>query len=157
MTQHTWQKWVGTVGGTGYLPVAPGTWGTAAGILFLLPFYGWPGKQMLLGLIIATILSSIIGAKAAHDLSSEWGEDPKPFVLDEVAGLWLSMAGHAINAPNLILAFFLFRFFDIFKPLGIRKLENISKGWGVMLDDLAAGLCSNIALWAIGYFLGWSF
>ena len=54
MTQHTWQKWVGTVCGTGYLPIAPGTWGTAAGILVLLPFYGCSGGQMLYGLIIAT-------------------------------------------------------------------------------------------------------
>jgi phosphatidylglycerophosphatase A len=153
MTQHTWQKWVGTVGGTGYLPVAPGTWGTAAGILFLLPFYGSTGEQMLPGLIAASILSSIIGAKAAHDLSSEWGEDPKPFVLDEVAGLWVTMIGHTIHAPNLIIAFFLFRLFDIFKPLGIRRLENISGGWGVMLDDLAAGVCSNVVLWIIGYYL----
>jgi phosphatidylglycerophosphatase A len=153
MTQHTWQKWVGTVCGTGYLPIAPGTWGTAAGILVLLPFYSYSGGQMLYGLIIATVLANFIGAKAAHDLAPEWGEDPKPFVLDEVAGLWVTMIGHAINGQNLILAFFLFRFFDIFKPLGIRRLENISKGWGVMLDDLAAGLCANLALWAIGYYL----
>lgn len=148
MTRPTWQKWVGTVGGAGLLPIAPGTWGAAAGALFLLPFYGKTGPDMLLGLLIATALATLIGAKAAHDLAPEWGEDPKAFVLDEVAGQWVAMLGLAVTWQNLLVTFLLFRFFDIAKPLGIRRLEAVPKGWGVMLDDLAAGLAANAVMWA---------
>jgi len=130
----------------GFLPVAPGTWGTAAGVLALLPFLGWSGAQMLPGLAAATVVTSFLGAKAARDLAPDWGEDPKPFVLDEVAGLWVAMLGHAVDVPHLLAAFVLFRIFDIWKPLGIRRLEAVPHGWGVMLDDLAAGALSGVLL-----------
>lgn len=148
-TTRSWQKWVGSVGGAGFLPLAPGTWGAAAGALALLPFFGWSGGQMLLGLAVATLAATFIGAKAAHDLAPDWGEDPKPFVLDEVAGLWVAMLGHAVDVPHLLAAFVLFRIFDIWKPLGIRRLEAVPKGWGVMLDDLAAGAIANLGVWGV--------
>ena len=148
-TTRSWQKWAGSVGGVGFLPVAPGTWGSAAGVLALLPFLNCSGSQMLLGLTAATLAATFIGVKAARDLAPDWGEDPKPFVLDEVAGLWVAMLGHAVDAPHLLAAFVLFRIFDIWKPLGIRRLEAVPRGWGVMLDDLAAGAAANVLLWLI--------
>jgi len=144
---------VGSVGGAGFLPLAPGTWGAAAGALALLPFFGCSGGQMLPGLVLATLAATFIGAKAAHDLAPDWGEDPKPFVLDEVAGLWVAMLGHAVDAPHLLATFVLFRVFDIWKPLGIRRLEAVPKGWGVMLDDLAAGVAANLGVWGVAELL----
>jgi phosphatidylglycerophosphatase A len=151
-TTRLWQKWVGSVGGAGFLPVAPGTWGAAAGVVLLLPFLSCSGSQMLPGLAVATLLATFVGARAAHDLAPDWGEDPKPFVLDEVAGLWVAMLGWPITWPYLLAAFLLFRIFDIWKPLGIRRLEAVPNGWGVMLDDLAAGVASNVCIMLWYYF-----
>ncbi len=148
-TTRSWQKWAGSVGGVGFLPLAPGTWGAAAGVLALLPFLGCSGSQMLPGLATVTLAATFIGVKAARDLAPDWGEDPKPFVLDEVVGLWVAMLGHAADAPHLFAAFVLFRIFDIWKPLGIRRLEALPRGWGVMLDDVAAGAAANVLLWLI--------
>ena len=86
-TTRSWQKWAGSVGGVGFLPLAPGTWGAAAGVLALLPFLGCSGSQMLPGLATVTLAATFIGVKVARDLALDWGEDPKPFVLDEVVGL----------------------------------------------------------------------
>ena len=148
-TTRSWQKWAGSVGGVGFLPIAPGTWGTAAGVLVLLPFLHWSGGQLLPFLAIAAGFASWIGAKAARDLAPDWGEDPKQFVLDEVAGVWVAMLGHSVDLVHLFAAFVLFRVFDIWKPMGIRRLESVRHGWGVMLDDLAAGAVTNVILWLI--------
>lgn len=150
-TSRTWQKWVGAVGGAGFLPIAPGTWGAAAGAVMMLPFWGTQGSAMLSVLVPAIVIATLVGVKAAHDLQPDWGDDPKPFVLDEVAGMWVSMLFLTINWQNLLAAFLLFRIFDILKPLGIRRLEDAPNGWGVMLDDLAAGLATNLCIW------GWYF
>jgi phosphatidylglycerophosphatase A len=142
-----WQKILGSVCGAGFLPVAPGTWGAAAGLLLLLPFFGKNGVEFAPYLGAATLFFTFLGAKAAHDLAPEWGEDPKQFVLDEVIGLWMAMLFHPIDWPHLAAAFVLFRVFDIWKPLGIRRLEAVPNGWGVQLDDLAAGAVANLFLW----------
>ncbi len=142
-----WQSLLGTFFGAGLLPVAPGTWGAAAGALLLLPFLGKTGAEMLPGLAAASLFFTWLGAKAAHDLAPTWGEDPKPFVLDEVVGMWLAMLFHPVDWPHLAAGFILFRIVDIWKPLGIRRLEAVPRGWGVMLDDVAAGLAANVFLW----------
>ena len=67
-------------------------------------------------------------------------------VIDEMIGVWIALLGFALTPFNLIAAFILFRFFDIAKPLGIRQLENIKGGWGVMLDDVLAGVYANVVL-----------
>jgi phosphatidylglycerophosphatase A len=142
----SWQQWVGSVLGVGLLPLAPGTWGAAVGALALLPAWGWSGGQLLPALATVTALATWWGAKVAHDLEPTWGEDPKQFVLDETVGLWVTMLGVAVDGPRLVAAFVLFRVFDIWKPLGIRRLESVPRGWGVMLDDVAAGVAANVVL-----------
>lgn len=86
-------------------------------------------------------------------LEEEWGEDPSKVVIDETVGLWISMLFIPINTYTLILAFILFRFFDILKPLGIRKLDQLKNSWGVMLDDILAGVYANMVLQLIVYTL----
>ena len=144
---NNWQSLLGAFFGAGFLPVAPGTWGALAGAVLLLPFFGKTGPEMLPGLGLASLFFTWLGARAAHDLEPEWGEDPKQFVIDEVVGLWVAMLFHPVDWLHLAVAFALFRVFDIWKPLGIRRLEAVPKGWGVMLDDVAAGVAANVFLW----------
>jgi phosphatidylglycerophosphatase A len=73
-------------------------------------------------------------------------KDPSHIVIDEFAGLWLSLLIIPVTILNAILGFIFFRFFDIAKPFGIRKMERLKKGKGIMADDLLAGLYSNILL-----------
>jgi len=147
----TWSKLFATVGGAGWLPVAPGTWGAAVGVVSLLPFLNKTGMAMLPVLLPGAVALTWLGAIVAHRLAPEWGEDPKPFVMDEFVGLWVSLIGHVLNWQNLLVGFVLFRIFDILKPLGIRKLEDVPKGWGVMLDDVGAGIATNVLLWGLHF------
>ncbi len=100
----------------------------------------------LLGIVIATA----IGIPAATIVAEESGrEDPGHVVIDEVAGQWLTLVVCKPDWPHALLALALFRLFDITKPWPIRKLEALPGGWGIMLDDLAAGLFGLIVLLVI--------
>ncbi len=134
--------------GVGWLPVAPGTWGAAEAILLLVPFmwFNIPPSVFTLFLSLLIILFTWIGVKSVDYLQKEWGEDPKQVVIDEMIGVWIAILGLPLNGFNLIAAFILFRFFDIAKPLGVRQLESIEGGWGVMLDDVLAGVYANVVL-----------
>jgi phosphatidylglycerophosphatase A len=138
--------WIANVGGLGLLPLAPGTWGAAAGTLLLYPFVGCTGATMWPFLLPMTIVGTIGGAYIAHALEPTWGEDPKQFVFDELVGVWVAMLFVPVYATTLVASFVLFRVFDIWKPLGIRSFERYGRGWGVMLDDVAAGVAANVCL-----------
>ncbi|OWY19664.1 phosphatidylglycerophosphatase A [Sphingobacteriales bacterium UPWRP_1] len=138
--------WISSGLGIGRLPLAPGTWAAAAGVLPLwwaahLPAL-WRNTVLLLFIAIFTIL----GAKAAHFLASEWGKDPRQIVIDEIIGVWVALLGCSWQWQYLLAGFVLFRFFDIAKPLGIRKAEQLKNGWGVMADDLLAGVYANVLI-----------
>lgn len=146
--------------GSGKLPLAPGTWGAAVALLMIYPFAHWTilsHAQFTLFLSILIVFFTWIGVKACDVLEDEWGKDPKQVVIDEMIGVWIAILGHPLSHAQLdgtnrvhifsfIASFILFRFFDIAKPLGIRQLENIKGGWGVMLDDVLAGVYANIVL-----------
>jgi phosphatidylglycerophosphatase A len=146
-------KFMGSGFGAGWLPVAPGTWGATVAILPLF-FFTKIGPSVFssfhtvftLILTIFIVIFTWIGVKAADFLHDEWGDDPKQIVIDEMVGVWIAILGLSLTVPNLIIGFVLFRFFDIAKPLGIRQLEKIKGGWGVMLDDVLAGVYANIVL-----------
>ncbi len=87
-----------------------------------------------------------VGAAAAAEVEKEWGHDSNRVVIDEVQGMMTALFLLPANWQYLLAAFVLFRFFDIAKPLGIRRLEAVKGGWGVMLDDLMAGIVSNVIL-----------
>jgi phosphatidylglycerophosphatase A len=150
--KHSWKTWLAAGGGAGYLPFATGTWGSLVGLLPLLPFYGKNELSTHAALLCLVVIGLFIGTRVAAELEPEWGSDPKAFVWDEVIGQWLTMIGHAWNWQNMLIGFLLFRLFDILKPLGIRRLESLKHGWGVMLDDVAAGLVANGCLYLINYF-----
>lgn len=78
----------------------------------------------------------ILGVPRAEAL---WGKDPSPVVLDEMVGMWFALWAAPVEGEAWVIIFFLFRLFDITKPLGIRSVEKLPAGWGVMLDDILAG------------------
>jgi len=140
---------IGTGFGSGLLPFAPGTWGSLAA---LLPIFLVSGSAGITGLAVFTLTAGLLTLWTAPLLEEEWGKDPARLVMDEWAGqaltfLWiphlsLTAQGFTILAGGFIL----FRFFDILKPFGIKKLQNLPKGWGVLADDLLAGLYALICL-----------
>jgi phosphatidylglycerophosphatase A len=84
-----------------------------------------------------------------------WGKEPSRVVVDEMVGVWIPLL--AVSDGNIyyaLAAFILFRVFDIFKPLGIRKMEAIEGGWGIMLDDILAGMYSLLILCGIRWVVG---
>jgi len=103
----------------------------------------WSFQIGFLGMII---LTTIIGAIVTNQLEKEWGEDPSKVVIDEIIGVWITLLFVPLTWQNILIGFVLFRVFDIWKPLGIRSLEAIKNGWGVMLDDVLAGIYANIIL-----------
>lgn len=140
--------------GSGYSPVAPGTAGSILASLAIYLIYTQfdiSAQSVLIGLIIASILGTIIGVISCNILESEWGKDPSKVVLDEMVGIFISLLFIPISATTVLLSLILFRVFDIWKPLGIRQLESIEGGVGVMADDVLAGVYANIVLQIILY------
>ncbi len=121
-------------------------------ILFLIKWQQPELEYFTWGLLLATIIFTLLGVWSTNELESEWGKDPSKVVVDELIGVWIAVLWIPVETHWLILGFILFRFFDIAKPLGIRRLENIKGGWGVMLDDVGAGIYANIVLQIIVYF-----
>lgn len=125
--------------GAGYLPKAPGTWGS----LGALPF-AWliVDRGGVLALSIAIIIVFIAGIWASKDFMARTGaHDPGAIVIDEVAGQWIVLLAVPLDPVAYFIAFVLFRLFDIFKPWPISWADRRIEGaWGVMLDDVLAGL-----------------
>lgn len=139
---------IGTGFGSGFSPVAPGTAGAllAFGVWYALSFL--VSASVLLWLTVVLALAfTVAGVWAANRLEQAWGEDPSRVVVDEMVGCWITLlaapAGHLWYG---LAAFGLFRLFDIWKPLGIRRMENLPGGIGVMMDDVLSGVYGFIVL-----------
>jgi phosphatidylglycerophosphatase A len=138
---------------TGYLPKAPGTWGTlvALPLHFLLIQLSPAGYA--LSLVIFIILAILIAGSAEKIVDRK---DPGIIVIDEIAGMLVAMIGAPNNPWIWLLAFLLFRFFDILKPFPISWVDRrVQGGVGIVLDDLLAGLYTLIIIQALGLLLGW--
>jgi len=96
--------------------------------------------------IAATILITAIGIWASGEVEKDWGKDSSKVVIDEAAGMCVSLLFLPTKVKYVFAAFILFRFFDIAKPLYIRRLEKLPRGWGVMADDLLSGIYSNLIM-----------
>ena len=136
----------------GYSPLASGTFGTLWGI----PLYFWlsrysPGVQS--GIIVLLILAAVYLAGRAARL---WGQkDPSRGVVDETVGYLASVCWLPFTGFTVWGAFFIFRIMDIFKPFPIRKIDReLPGGWGIVLDDVLAGIYTNILLRLIIPFTG---
>ena len=103
-----------------------------------------------------TLLAVVIfftGAHVAHALVGEWGKDPSKINIDEAVGIIIALIGLPKDMGLWIAAFFLFRIIDIFKPLPIKIFEYLPGGWGIMSDDVVAGIYTNICCWLIIWLL----
>ena len=144
--------WLATWFGCGFFPIAPGTVGSAAaiGIAWLLAQAGF-GNLHFLVLSFALLYPAIW---AAGVVAAQLGKkDPGPVVADEVAGQWLTLAGALrFNWQTFVIAFLLFRFFDILKPPPIRLIERVPGGSGIVLDDMMAGAYGALVLFIMGWF-----
>lgn len=130
---------IATACGVGYAPRAPGT---VASLLTLLLWYWLQPSVWVQG--IAAVVVTLIGCWAAgHFATQQRGPDPSCVVIDEVAGMWLALLGLPRHLVIVLMAFILFRALDIIKIPPIRQLERLPGGFGIMLDDVAAGLCAR--------------
>ena len=137
--------------GCGYSPHAPGTVGSAAAILiaWALRNYATPVEIGLAGVILA-IPGIWAAGVTAREIKSK---DPQIVVVDEVVGQWITLAGAtAVNWHSFVLAFALFRIFDIWKPPPVRQLERLPGGLGIVADDMMAGVYGALVLFAAGRF-----
>ena len=134
---------IGTGAGVGLSPIAPGTVGTAAALLiyYILPLPS--DSYIFLSMIL---IGLVVGIWATGDLSTDHNPDPGTVVWDEYVGLWITCFLLPKTWGFLILAFFMFRIFDIIKPWPIRKIESFPKGWGIMLDDVLAAIYANLTI-----------
>jgi phosphatidylglycerophosphatase A len=139
--------------GCGYAPAAPGTVGSAAGILVAWLLISMAGMAPV-WLVLLTAVMSAPAIWAAGATARETGkEDPGLVVVDEVLGQWLTAAAMVrVNWQAYLLAFALFRIFDITKPWPIRRLERLPGGWGIVADDLLAGVYGGVVIFFTGYF-----
>lgn len=134
--------------GSGRWPIAPATAGSAAALMlyWALPFQG-EGDSPYFFAMIAVVF--VLGTWAANHLSVPGDEDPKRVVIDEWVGVWITVAFLPTTWVWLFVGFTLFRVLDILKPFGVRRLEKLHGGVGIMLDDVGAGLIGAIILNAI--------
>ncbi len=142
--------------GAGYLPKAPGTWGALLGILLWLPLYVWASASVCFWVTaVAAVVLAIAGTWASSVSEQYWGKDPVIACVDETVGQWVSLLPVLPCCPwwEILLSLALFRFFDIYKPLGIRSMERLPRGYGMMADDLLAGLYSALILFTLNYFV----
>lgn len=144
--------WVLCGFGAGRLPTAPGTWGAAlAGLLAGALAWGAPALFQS-GLAIAVALSFVVGIVGVPRAEALWGKDPSRVVLDEMLGMWVALLAAPVEWEAWAVIFVLFRLFDVLKPLGIRSLERLPGGWGVMLDDLLAGIYAGLS-WQVFWWI----
>lgn len=127
---------------TGYAPAATGTVGSIAALLFFLI----PNFSSIYSIIPSTIILFVIGGLAADKMEKVYGQDPGVVTVDEFVGMWLSMWFIPVTYLNVGLAFIIFRILDILKPYPAGEFDKRSGGWNIMLDDVIAGLYTNVIL-----------
>lgn len=138
-------KLISTCLGIGYIGKGAGT--VAAIATCLVWYLAWAGGfPPLYPSLTITLAITVIGIWSSDIVEKIWGEDPAKVVIDEAAGMCISLLFLPVNWKYVIAALILFRVFDIGKPLYIRKMEKFSGGWGIMLDDVLAGVYANILL-----------
>jgi len=141
-------RFLATVGYVGHAPVAPGT----AGSLVALPviWFAYPrlAPAVTLGFVLAACVAAIW---AAQQQVSADHQDPQFVVIDEFVGQLIALLFVPIGVMTVAAGFFLFRLFDVFKPFPSRQSEKLPGGWGIVMDDVVAGIYANLALRAVIY------
>jgi phosphatidylglycerophosphatase A len=141
--------------GLGWLPLAPGSWGSLppAIIFAVMSYFNVSSELIVIVMVVLALGGSVICVVCAPSSIAATGKaDPGEVVADEIAGqaITFALAGAFISGPvwwaPAVGGFFLFRLFDVIKPCPARRLEKLPQGWGILADDLFAGLYAAIAL-----------
>jgi len=135
--------------GIGYIGRGSGT--AAALVAAVLWYFSNLGVYLFAALVVS-VLVILVGTWSSFKVEPAWGHDSNRIVIDEVAGMLISLIGVPVNWIYALIAFVLFRFFDIAKPLLIKRTEKLNGGWGVMMDDVLAGIYANVIVQAIVFF-----
>jgi phosphatidylglycerophosphatase A len=143
-------KLISTSLGIGYIGKGAGT--VAAVACSICWYLAWQHGYQLVPCVIVTAVITLLGIWSSGAVSTIWGKDPARVVIDEVSGMCISLLFVPVTVKYVVCGLILFRFFDIVKPLYIRKLEKFPGGWGIMADDVLAGLYANILLQIILWF-----
>jgi phosphatidylglycerophosphatase A len=142
--RSTFSWTIATFFGAGFGKPGPGTWGSAAAFLLWAAetFLRHPSAHTtLIGLLVWIAFAIGLGVPAATVVARESGrKDPQFVVIDEVAGVWITLLFCPPDWLHGLLCLILFRLFDITKPFPVRQLEKLPEGWGIVFDDVAAGL-----------------
>jgi phosphatidylglycerophosphatase A len=144
---------IATALGAGYSPIASGTAGSAVALLIL-----WLVPFSRVGLVVFFVVVTVAGTWAAHVAEAAvGGKDPGVIVIDEVAGMTLSVLALPLplTVPVLVVGFVMFRIFDVVKPFPAGRSQALRGGVGVMIDDIIAGLYALILLVALRAVTGW--
>jgi phosphatidylglycerophosphatase A len=143
-TKTRWAWLIATFFGIGLLPGGPGTWASLATVVLwyvAARSVGFGSIALSLTTLAVVLMVMLVGIPAASIVEKESGrQDPGHVVIDEVAGQLMALLYVPVEIRHVLLAFVLFRFFDILKPPPIRRLERLHGGLGIMVDDVAAGL-----------------
>jgi phosphatidylglycerophosphatase A len=145
---------VATWFGCGYAPVAPGTAGSLAALIIAIALHylaGYGGALERGTLLLLTAILLAPGVWSATVVAKERNTtDPQIVVVDEVIGQWITLAGAAtFNWRTWLAAFVFFRLFDMWKPAPARQLESLPGGWGIVADDVMAGLYGALAIFVL--------
>ena len=148
---------------SGYIPWASGTFGSLVGLLV----YEIPGMEspvvlpafIIAGFFVGVVTSNRVAQAVGHQLTASaqlmketfqpdehTTADPSIVVIDEIVGMWISLFLLPKTVLISVMAFVIFRFYDIVKPPPARQLERFRHGWGIMLDDVAAGIYANVTV-----------
>ena len=142
---------VATVGYCGYFPFAPGTVGSAAGLVFYALVW-WSGSPAVEVMLIAALFA--VGVWAGTIAEQYFGGiDPGPIVVDEVVGMLITLAFIPVGWSGALAGFVLFRIFDVIKPFPAARFERLHGGLGVMADDAMAAVYANLSLRALIWLL----
>jgi phosphatidylglycerophosphatase A len=143
-----WRRFLVVFGVTGafvgYLPLAPGTWGTIVGVGLVYWLRSLPTTLFVSLCVALTLLGVWLCAVAQHIFKKH---DPQRAVVDEIVGVMITMIGMPVTPYWMLVGFLVFRFLDILKPVPANLADTrLKTGWGVMLDDVIAGVYGNIIL-----------
>ena len=142
------EKMIGSGFFTGYIPYAPGTFGSMVALaIYLIP--GFENPTILLTLIS---LFTIIGIYLGTKFEQVYGKDPAQCTIDEMVGMWVTLLFIPKYIWYILFAFIIWRILDIVKPFPSNIAEKIKGGWGIMLDDIISGIYSLILIHIIIYF-----
>jgi phosphatidylglycerophosphatase A len=142
---------IATVGYCGYFPLAPGTVGSAAGLIFYLLVWWTQSPLVEVGLIAVLFAIGVWAGTASERYFG--GIDPGPVVIDEVVGMLITLAFIPVGLSGALAGFVLFRIFDVIKPYPANRLEALHGGLGVMADDAMAAVYANLSLRALLWLL----